>query len=499
MGYAQSSTGDTATVTKWTYDDNGNTKLVQVYDGYDTTGTLRSTTTNTWDIEGRLIRVATTDATSTTTSDFAYDDNGDRVKQRTGGVTTSYLNDASDAYDRALEEYSGGMLAATYVRGLDLLFQDRTGNDGGSTGRSFYAVDGLGSTRALVNSAGAVTDTATYDAYGTTIAQTTKNSSGVGTSNTYWYAGQGLDETGLYYNRARYYDAAAGRFTSRDSYYGDVSDPRHLSKYVYSASDPVNHLDESGHDFSLISTLGVSTISVGLNAFTQNALLPAYNAVATAISAFSSWSEVTISAANGVGTPLAVFLWSGIVPGGGDLRGLLPFVGATLFQDAQVRKWYTTNIGKLGPGDGAQRSAIKIQARRVTSPVGSAVAEYIRPIKDEATRVGGTANKSNKAISAFYQRASKVAPVLMVVDAAVSVYNIASSSNPGLQAAGEVGRWSGALAGGYAAAKAGALIGTYLGGPGGGLIGALAGGVIGSIYGSGWGQQAGRGLYNMSL
>ena len=43
------------------------------------------------------------------------------------GQTTTYLNDPNQAYDQVLEEYApGGVLAATYMRGLDLLFQDRT-------------------------------------------------------------------------------------------------------------------------------------------------------------------------------------------------------------------------------------------------------------------------------------------------------------------------------------------------------------------------------------
>ena len=183
-------------------------------------------------------------------------------------MTTSYLNDPSDAYDRALEEYTtGGVRAATYVRGLDLLFEDRTGADGGTSGRSFYAVDGLGSTRALVNASGAVTDTTTYDAYGTTIAQTTTNASGMGTSNSYWYAGQGLDAaTGLYYNHARYYEAAAGRFTSFDTFDGEISDPATLNKYSYGASNPINHIDPSGHDFlgSLLVSVGIGTTLGGI-------------------------------------------------------------------------------------------------------------------------------------------------------------------------------------------------------------------------------------------
>ena len=57
-----------------------------------------------------------------------------------------------------LEEYApGGVLAATYIRGIDLLFEDQVENGVGTL--SYYSSDNLGSTRALTNSAGAVTDT----------------------------------------------------------------------------------------------------------------------------------------------------------------------------------------------------------------------------------------------------------------------------------------------------------------------------------------------------
>lgn len=52
---------------------------------------------------------------------------------------------------------------------------------------------------------------------------------------------------GLYYLRARYLNAASGRFWTEDSYQGTAADPQSLHKYLYCSSDPANHLDPSGH------------------------------------------------------------------------------------------------------------------------------------------------------------------------------------------------------------------------------------------------------------
>ncbi len=150
-----------STDTTYTYDANGSmlTSTTTV------NGTQTSQTTYTWDLEGHMIAAVTT-GTGAGTASYTYDDSGNRTSQTVNNQTTTYLNDPNQAYDQVLEEYApGGILLATYVRGLDLLFQDRTAA-GGNTGLSFYAVDGLGSTRALTNSSGAVTDTYTYEAYG---------------------------------------------------------------------------------------------------------------------------------------------------------------------------------------------------------------------------------------------------------------------------------------------------------------------------------------------
>jgi RHS repeat-associated protein len=109
------------------------------------------------------------------------------------------------------------------------------------TAESFYLVDGLGSTRGLTNSAGTLTDSYTYDAFGNLVG------SAGSTSNSYLFAGEQLDAaTGDYYLRQRFYDAGTGRFTRRDTYEGDTFSPITLNKYVYGNGNPVNYTDPSG-------------------------------------------------------------------------------------------------------------------------------------------------------------------------------------------------------------------------------------------------------------
>ena len=158
-----------------------------------------------------------------------------RVASQEDGVTTRYIVDRNRPYAQVLEEYVDGQLAVRYVYALDLISQERNGEE------LVYQVDGLGSTRVLTDADGVARNSYTYDAFGELIESN-------GTSeNDYLFAGEQYDkELGQYYLRERYYDAGIGRFTRRDTYEGSIFDPITLHKYLYGNADPVNGIDPSG-------------------------------------------------------------------------------------------------------------------------------------------------------------------------------------------------------------------------------------------------------------
>ncbi|WP_182866130.1 putative Ig domain-containing protein [Rhodopirellula sp. JC639] len=236
-------------VTTYGYDDNGNTirKTVddvdQVY--YE------------WDVENRLV-AADTDADGVNDVAYKYDADGIRVAKTLDpdGTPdeTRFLIDANRPYQQVLEEYTpGGILKVSYVHGLDLILQNRHGD----SGKSFYHVDGLGSSRILTSIDRDITNRYIYNAFGENIWQ-------VGaTDNTYLFTGEQRDAlTGIDYLRARYLDTRLGRFVARDRFPAVQILPVTLHRYAYGNANPINNIDPSGNISIGSIAAGISTRSV---------------------------------------------------------------------------------------------------------------------------------------------------------------------------------------------------------------------------------------------
>jgi RHS repeat-associated protein len=104
-----------------------------------------------------------------------------------------------------------------------------------------FARDGSKNVRAEVSASGTVTAAFRYRAYGQTAQGTIPSPSYLG------LASQLIDPSGLYYMRARWYDAVTGRFMTRDALVADAMRPETLNAFGYAYASPLRWSDPSGN------------------------------------------------------------------------------------------------------------------------------------------------------------------------------------------------------------------------------------------------------------
>jgi RHS repeat-associated protein len=109
----------------------------------------------------------------------------------------------------------------------------------------FYHFDRTGSTVALTDANGSVTDSYTYTPYGKLLQHN-------GTSpQPFTFVGRwGIRQEGtagdFYQMQARYYDASTGRFCSKEPLWPVLGDPRLINPYQYALNNPLGNADPTG-------------------------------------------------------------------------------------------------------------------------------------------------------------------------------------------------------------------------------------------------------------
>ena len=161
-------------------------------------------------------------------------------------TTRKYIVDISGQLPTILCEIntSDSSLTKSYIYSDRQILCQRDG--GASAGEYFYVTDRLGSVRQVVNNAGAVVLNYTYSPFGQTLEQS-KATGFEYSFNNFMFTGQWYDtEFSQYYLRARMYDPALGRFTTRDPVEGKYKKPITLHKYLYCQNNPLNRIDLTG-------------------------------------------------------------------------------------------------------------------------------------------------------------------------------------------------------------------------------------------------------------
>ena len=211
----------------YTYDNDGN---------MITATTESGTTTYTYDYENRLTNV---EIDGTMVATYTYDALGRRIGIEDSCTQTwTVFNGSSPDANPYADFNSSGDLQMRYLDGLavDEIFA-RTDSTGDT---SWYLTDQVGSVLAIASTS-AFLDEITYDPFGNIVTQTDASE-----ADRFMFAGMEYDPTtGLYYDHARYYDAAIGRFCEQDPM-GFAAEDTNLYRYV--GNDPTARVDTSGMD-----------------------------------------------------------------------------------------------------------------------------------------------------------------------------------------------------------------------------------------------------------
>ena len=163
---------------------------------------------------------------------FIYD-----AKNICGDTETEYTYDTTAELSRLLYKVENDSTVTKYIYGIGLI------GEVSESGAKIYHFDYRGSTAAITDKDGEITDTFSYDTYG-------KLENRTGTSAIiFLYNGRDgvvTDSNGLLYMRARYYSPVLKRFVNADIIAGVITDPVTLNRYSYANGNPVSNIDPFG-------------------------------------------------------------------------------------------------------------------------------------------------------------------------------------------------------------------------------------------------------------
>ena len=192
----------------------------------------------TWTAENMLSRIDN----QSDSIEYRYDGLNNRIARISDDQETRYILDISTQLSQVLAESDrNNQIKTYYVYGPGII----SSNSADGSVRYFH-YNSRGDTIALSDENGLITDKYAYDEFGNIL-----DSEGI-TSNRFKFVGKyGVisEDNGLYFMRARYYDAQVGRFLSEDPQGFSGGD---WNLYGYVKGNPLNSIDCTGEFIQVI-------------------------------------------------------------------------------------------------------------------------------------------------------------------------------------------------------------------------------------------------------
>lgn len=201
----------------FTYDANGNMSTKQ---------SAGASTVFDYDEESRLKRITDN---GMVTAEYVYDYEGNLVKKTSSGQTTVYIG---DIYEK--NPATGEVTKYYWAEGRRIAMRK-------SGMLLFLLQDHLGSTAVTTDASGNLVASTRYWPYGVT-----RSNMGFLFTDKLFTGQQQENANGLYFYKARFYDADIGRFIQADTIVPDA-DPRAINRHAYVYNNPLNYTDPTGH------------------------------------------------------------------------------------------------------------------------------------------------------------------------------------------------------------------------------------------------------------
>jgi RHS repeat-associated protein len=190
--------------------------------------------TYTWE-HGRQLKSLSNASTSLS---FKYNSDGIRTEKTVNGVHTKYTVFGDKV---SFETTGSDKIHYSYDASGNHFSMNLNGTE------YYYVRNAQGDITGLIDNAGNLVVSYTYDTWGKLVSTTGSLASTLGVKNPYRYRGYRYDtETGLYYLQSRYYNPEWGRFVNADGLGGSIGDLLSHNMFGYCENNPVNLEDPTG-------------------------------------------------------------------------------------------------------------------------------------------------------------------------------------------------------------------------------------------------------------
>ena len=190
--------------------------------------------TYTWE-HGRQLKSLSNASTSLS---FKYNSDGIRTEKTVNGVHTKYTVFGDKV---SFETTGSDKIHYSYDASGNLFSMNLNGTE------YYYVRNAQGDITGLIDNAGNLVVSYTYDTWGKLVSTTGSLASTLGVKNPYRYRGYRYDtETGLYYLQSRYYNPEWGRFVNADGMLGITGEILSPNMFGYCLNNPVNNFDPEG-------------------------------------------------------------------------------------------------------------------------------------------------------------------------------------------------------------------------------------------------------------